>query len=343
MPVMTGRPEVPLPDDGPLIPLARRLRELREQSGLSYREMAKLAKYTAPALSQAANGRKLAPLPRVQAYVRALGVSDTVHAEVVQLWTTARDQMKRSKNPRRRGQMVVLEESGGGHVVAFNAPPVGPLYFSADPEEVESLEEFAAALSQILSESGLTVRQVIENSSAPTGTAGGDVVQLSKTTTYDVLNGKHRPSPNFTRVFLRACGMPPARTEAWVKRLRAIQSATAVLKELTKQNDGDPVDLSRIRNALQHRWGDTPDHDPENGLYTEPLFTGKLDDFVLERSPDRRDPAAALDATPAVPLPRQAPPAAVPSPTGTPRHVQAFLIAAILVIVVLAILLVTKS
>lgn len=69
------RPERPLdPCAGPVQRFATELRRLRAGAGNpGYRKMAERVEYSATTLSDAAGGRRLAPLPVVRAYVRACG------------------------------------------------------------------------------------------------------------------------------------------------------------------------------------------------------------------------------------------------------------------------------
>ncbi|MFH8572867.1 DNA-binding protein [Streptomyces sp. NPDC017993] len=70
-----GRPEKAIdPLDGPVERFAYELRKLRDEAGgPGYRAMARRVGYSAPALSKAAAGERLASLPAVLAYVRACG------------------------------------------------------------------------------------------------------------------------------------------------------------------------------------------------------------------------------------------------------------------------------
>src|SRR6266487_4572572 len=91
-----GRQEKPLdPQAGPVQRFAHQLRELRQRNGSpTYREMARRAEYSAPALSQAAAGDRLPSLQVTLAYVAACG-GDC--AEWEQQWRqTAEDVDERS-------------------------------------------------------------------------------------------------------------------------------------------------------------------------------------------------------------------------------------------------------
>lgn len=252
MTIMTGRPETPLPETGPLAALARRLRELREEKGMSYREMAAIANYTAPALSTAANGKRLPPLHRVLAYVTALGVDEFTRAEVEQLWRNAQEETRRTRAPRRRAEPTAQPSYQASPDLSVIIPFVTDslVYFSADPRQVTTFEEFSAALNQILSESGMSVAELIGQSSIPTA-SGGQMVQLKKTTVYDVLGGKVRPSSGFTQMFLRSCGMARDRVEAWVARLEHLHAVTSAVEELARNPHPDGQAIDEIRTALR--------------------------------------------------------------------------------------------
>jgi tetratricopeptide (TPR) repeat protein len=70
-----GRPEAPLDASaGPLAEFARRLRQLREDSGgRSYRQLARSANFAAPTLARAASGRSLPSWEVTRAYIAACG------------------------------------------------------------------------------------------------------------------------------------------------------------------------------------------------------------------------------------------------------------------------------
>jgi transcriptional regulator with XRE-family HTH domain len=285
---MTGRPEVPLPADGPVVPLARRMRELRERKDLSYREMAKISHYTAPALSTAASGKSLPPLKRVLAYVDALEVDTLDRAEIEQLWHEAKMKVKQEKaiasRRRRPAAKPTSEDSSPARHTNHGTWPAAREsipYFNADPGQVGDFNEFCSALNQILSEAEMTVPQLIRESSAP-APDGETAVQLKKTTVYDVLGGRTRPSPNFTRVFLSACGMPADLVDAWVAQLVDLHATARTLKAIARQQENEESDLSAIssamRQALQRRWSGSE----TDGIAAADWFrSGDLDDFVF--------------------------------------------------------------
>lgn len=69
-----ARPETPIdPRDGPLAEFAAKLRDLRKQAGLTYRELARRAHCSPSALSQAASGRKLPTWEVTKSFVEGCG------------------------------------------------------------------------------------------------------------------------------------------------------------------------------------------------------------------------------------------------------------------------------
>lgn len=73
-----GRPEAPLPGDvsPPLRELVERLRQLREESNLSYRDMGVVSEVSAASLSRAASGRTVPSRDILAAYLNACGVPE---------------------------------------------------------------------------------------------------------------------------------------------------------------------------------------------------------------------------------------------------------------------------
>jgi transcriptional regulator with XRE-family HTH domain len=231
---MTGRPETPLPLDAPaeLLRLAAHLRKAREQSGISYRKMAERANYSPPALSQAAGGKKVPSWDVTHAYLTACGVYPG--ADVKLLWDAAVEEMRRLRRTRQRT----------GHGAAGQgSDELGPAYGDIDLNVITDLREYADALARVREEAGLSVRQLIEQSqtieSPDSGTAtAGKVMQLKRSTIYDVTNNKTiRPSPEFTALYLRACALTDGQVTRWIDYLKSLHEAhrriTAAFKLLT--------------------------------------------------------------------------------------------------------------
>jgi hypothetical protein len=82
-----GRQENHIIGDGPVANLGHALRELRSETGLTYRDMCAIANYSRTALNIAAAGRKCPTWEVVQAFITACGgeVNDRWHS----LWKAA--------------------------------------------------------------------------------------------------------------------------------------------------------------------------------------------------------------------------------------------------------------
>jgi transcriptional regulator with XRE-family HTH domain len=264
----TGRRDTPLPTSGPAVPLAGRLRELRERSGFTYKELSARANYTSPALSKAANGKDLQSLDVVRAYALACGADQTEVAEVEALYAKAKAEQIQLRKARRRasGQDAAPDPRLGSRVVQRvfenvvlqdenkkKRAPSEKEYSTADPAEILDYEQFGIALEQIRTEAKLTVRELIEESvkNAPEG------LGLKKTTVYAVLGNKIVPSEQFVEAYLTACGMPRDRVQAWRNRLRDLneetrrtEAARIALRELTR-NSGS-FDFSTDWRTVSH-------------------------------------------------------------------------------------------
>ena len=89
-----GRPERPIVGSGPAADLARDLRRVRREAGITYDKLARDAHFSKSVLSCAANGRS--PLPAwslTWAYACACGVSPTLKAEWRDKWEAAKADM----------------------------------------------------------------------------------------------------------------------------------------------------------------------------------------------------------------------------------------------------------
>lgn len=87
-----GRPERPINPDSPSAALATKLRKVRYESGIGYRELARRTNYSTTYLSDAARG-KPTTLDVVLAFVRGCQgpLTETETAEWTRLWTEARE------------------------------------------------------------------------------------------------------------------------------------------------------------------------------------------------------------------------------------------------------------
>jgi DNA-binding XRE family transcriptional regulator len=117
---MTGRKRAPLSGDGARVEFARRLRELRDASGLSLRELADKSGYSQAALSAAESGRRVPSWVLSEAFLQGCGQNP---AHWRQLWEVARDDATPSDSP---------AESNGLPVSAASHPASGVTHAPVD-------------------------------------------------------------------------------------------------------------------------------------------------------------------------------------------------------------------
>jgi transcriptional regulator with XRE-family HTH domain len=86
---VTGRKRLPLTGDGSRVELARRLRGLRDASGLSLRALARKSGYSQAALSAAESGRRVPSWLLAEAFLQSCGQDPERWR---QLWEVARDE-----------------------------------------------------------------------------------------------------------------------------------------------------------------------------------------------------------------------------------------------------------
>src|SRR5262245_54477754 len=73
----SGRPEKTIVGDGPVERFARAMRAERERANLTYRELAKRAKYSPSSLNAAVSGTTLPNWPLARAFLVACGCSES--------------------------------------------------------------------------------------------------------------------------------------------------------------------------------------------------------------------------------------------------------------------------
>ena len=179
--------------------------------------------YSVPALSLAASGKKLPSWAVTEAYAsvcaEACGqTGDEAVTVACKLWDAATEEMRHlRKTQQQRRRTVGLHASLG-------ITEVAPTYGDVDFNTVKDLKEYADALSKLKEEAGLTVRQLTGQSQVTTArvneNSAGKVLQLKRSTIYDVLNKNIKPSTEFTTLYLRACGLSGAQVNAWIEHLR---------------------------------------------------------------------------------------------------------------------------
>jgi hypothetical protein len=249
---MTGRRENPLTATGDLRLLAERLRKIRESSRVTYRQMEPLANYTASALSQAAGGQRCPTWDCVEGYLKACGFTERAGIEEVRrLWESAATERQvrggRVAADQEPDQQAPLPEATGPE--PRPAPDAG-----CDPRDFKDFLDFVQGLKHVREKAGLSVKKLIEVSEANAESKSfdgwlGKSVALRKTTVYDVMNGKVRPSEDFTIAFVAACGLSYDEIYAWGHCYRKLQGeesrAAAALKALTGTTPAlPPTDLT---------------------------------------------------------------------------------------------------
>ncbi|MFC3989630.1 helix-turn-helix domain-containing protein [Actinoplanes siamensis] len=280
-----------------MLRLAKVLRAGRRTSGLSYRELAEMTKYSIPALSVAASGKKLASWEVTQAYLMACGITgEAALGKAKNLWKAASDEQRRL-----RTEQKIAEQSA----TRAGSDEIGPAYGDIDFSSIDNLRSFADALATVRETAGLTVRQIIDRSQTSTaGTAyesiDGKVLQLKRTTVYDVINKKIRPSAEFTALYLHACGLTDEQVTRWVDCLKAVQDTerriTAALKALTSEGPTIGTTLTSRRPNSPDSW---------NAIVTSPSEAGTT--AVLEERPQLAHPDHPQDTPAASKLIRRQP------------------------------------
>ncbi|WP_217206994.1 WD40 repeat domain-containing protein [Streptomyces sp. AC550_RSS872] len=198
-----ARPENPIdPHAGPLADFAAGLRRLRNDAGLTYRELSRRAHTSASALSQAASGHKAPSWEVTAAFVQACGGDLDAWrkrwGEVGARATTAPDLPAPTKDARGAGG------SAGG--VGVELPPGEAPTLSA----VMSVQDFHAALkTQRLRAGGPSLRE-LESSAQRQGHV------LRRSTLSDTLGRTSRLPPlEFVDAYLSACKVAVSELADW--------------------------------------------------------------------------------------------------------------------------------
>lgn len=242
MTTVTGRPEKPLDYTNPAAAtFAHGLRSLRRAAGSpTYRRMAETAHYSAPALSLAANGKKVPTWDCTRAYLHACGVtSDDELGHWRVLWKSARER-------ERQGLATVVVDAESTYevdVLIDNAailPTLSGPSIDTDPYSINSIEEFRGALNQLREACDLSLRDLERKSAIVALPRTGDQAKLARSQIHDMLTGKTRLNPRHVHLFLAACALPSDEIRRWLQvltKLRAeehrIQAAKLALASLT--------------------------------------------------------------------------------------------------------------
>ncbi|WP_018682373.1 helix-turn-helix domain-containing protein [Actinokineospora enzanensis] len=191
------------PDAGPVARFALGLRELREQAGHSYRDLAGIANYTHGVLAAAASGRKLPTWPVTRAFVLACAGDEEAWQR---RWSAAKAEVDRAADLPPPVAEPPEEET--------DDPPepsrevVGSVI---DPRQVATPAEFMAALRELRVVTG---NPSLRELSVRAGEAGHT---LPVSTLHDVLKRDRLPNRDVVTAFVVACGVvePKAWDAAW--------------------------------------------------------------------------------------------------------------------------------
>ncbi|GAA1959698.1 helix-turn-helix domain-containing protein [Kitasatospora viridis] len=174
-----GRPERPLDGLTQTGSLAQRLRSLRERAGLSYRQLAESTKYNASTYSRAASGSALPTLEVVELYALRCGADTPELRELRSLWRAA-------------------------HRAREARPRTVPLDLIRQPAEL--CDAMVALRSRVGRPSLRTLEQ-----------RAGGFGRLPHSSLSLVLRRRAMPGRALLEHFVRACGVPSAELDRWLK------------------------------------------------------------------------------------------------------------------------------
>jgi transcriptional regulator with XRE-family HTH domain len=200
------------------------LRALKQRSGLTYEDMAHKAAYSRSALAKVVNGQRPTSWPLVRAYVTACGGDEDE-------W---------------QARWLAL------------APPTAPAqrvpvaHPFPDPETLDSVERYVAALDELRVRAGLSYRQLSES----TRVKGA---RIAPTTLFGLLHGDRLPPESMLITYLRACGVVHgAAVGAWRIALDRLASAEALRQMPCNGTGGGPTGLPPERSRWPSRLLDGP-------------------------------------------------------------------------------------
>ena len=218
------RPESPITWDGPAADLARELRRLRDQAGIGYRALAKIAQYSSTVLADAAAGRARPSRDVARAFARACGASVLDLAMVDTLWDAAdkAHQASRARESRARQQVRAgigssarrQPRSRGGRAPRASPARIPP---AGQPSSGGKLRKLRAWAGQ----PGYTV----------IARSGHEQRDLPRSSMYDALNVTRRSLPPLRAVRYIVTACAPEAVNEWVEAWRAIKVAEITLTE----------------------------------------------------------------------------------------------------------------
>ncbi|MGH3972601.1 MAG: helix-turn-helix domain-containing protein, partial [Pseudonocardiaceae bacterium] len=202
-----ARLESPIdPRTGPLAEFAMELRQLRERTGMTYRELAQRAHCSASALCQAANGRRLPTWEITRAFVEGCG-GDQQQWQA--RWQAVADEIGVDSDPTtssgRDGDEVAAQSDSSDlreHLPNGNIPPLS---------SITTPQDFHLALRALRAQVG---NPSLRDLSVLARKHGGHI--LPRSTLGNVLTRTHRlPSWDIVEAFLSACDMQVTEVDSW--------------------------------------------------------------------------------------------------------------------------------
>ncbi|MET8848490.1 helix-turn-helix transcriptional regulator [Amycolatopsis sp. NPDC004625] len=230
-----GRRERPIDPrvSGPLAEFADGLRQLRGQAGLSYRELAQHAHYSASVLSEAASGMSRPSLEVTLAYVRGCGGTEQELKQWAQAWQLLNEQFTtKSELQPPRVRAAILRRSPRQvqmRIPATGAKSATPISLP-DPRTATTIPEFTAQLRLLRERLGLSYAQLAERTLSD--------YPLSKSTIHAMLTSNRLPQPGHLRAVINACGQED-HLDAWLGTLHKLLAQTYAAEVASPQESAE--------------------------------------------------------------------------------------------------------
>ncbi|MFI5534212.1 helix-turn-helix domain-containing protein [Kitasatospora sp. NPDC051853] len=177
-----GRPERPITSfSEEIAALAMDLRAHRQRAGLSYAQLAEMARMDRTRLSRAASGKSVPPMAVVEAYLTGCGATKKQIARTRGLWRAARRAGR--QRPEEAPQHIALIKDRLGLSVAMQH-----LYLKIGRPSLRDLERQAGAHGE-----------------------------LPRSSLSRVLRGDAPPNRALLEAFVKACAVPASEIETWLE------------------------------------------------------------------------------------------------------------------------------
>ncbi|MGW5748517.1 helix-turn-helix domain-containing protein [Amycolatopsis sp. NPDC003861] len=232
-----GRRERPIDPrvSGPLAEFADGLRQLRGRAGLSYRQLAQHAHYSASVLSEAASGLSRPSLEVTLAYVRGCGGTERQLEHWAQAWKLLNEQFTtESELQPPRVRAATLHSSPRQvqmRIPATEADSAAPIPLP-DPRTATTIAEFTAQLRRLRERLGLSYAQLSER----TGDDGE--YPLAKSTIHAMLTTNRLPQPRHLIAVLNACGQQD-HLDAWLDTWHKLGDQTRAAEVASPQESAE--------------------------------------------------------------------------------------------------------